>query len=61
MHAIGRLFPRGDRAPAIVPISEGDLAKRLSAHPGLEDWRVGRTQRIARGFYVSQAVEVTRR
>ena len=35
MHAIGRLFPRGDRAPAIVPIAQDDLARRLSERPGL--------------------------
>jgi hypothetical protein len=27
---------------------------------GLADWRSGRTQRIASGFYTSQALEVVR-
>ena len=26
MHAVGRLFPRGDRAPAIVPVAGAHCA-----------------------------------
>lgn len=57
MHAAGRLFPRGDRAPSIEPVREQALVHRLGQHPGLEGWAAGRTQRIACGFYTSQAVE----
>ena len=57
MHAVGRLFPRGDRAPAIAPISERGLA-RLDEHPEARDWRVVAFEPIARGFYISQAMEV---
>ena len=58
MHRVGKLFPRGDRSPAIVPISEERLRRRL---PGMRGWRVGRTARIASGFYTSQAMELVRR
>jgi magnesium-protoporphyrin O-methyltransferase len=58
MHMVGRAFPRGDRAPAIEPISESSLRGRIAASPALAAWRVGRTQRVARGFYTSQAMEL---
>ena len=57
---VGRLFPRKDRAPAIVPISERTLRKHLGREPSLQQWRVGRTQRIASGFYKSQAMELVK-
>jgi magnesium-protoporphyrin O-methyltransferase len=59
MHAVGRLFPRGDRAPAIEPVAERALRRRIAQEPRLEGWRPGRTQRIAHGFYTSQALEIT--
>ncbi|KAA5804025.1 magnesium protoporphyrin IX methyltransferase [Alkalicaulis satelles] len=61
MHAAGKLFPKSDRAPAIVPISEQGLRRRIGAHPGLQDWRIGRTVRIDSFFYISQAMELVRR
>ena len=61
MHAVGKWFPRADRPPAIVPIGGADLARRLSADPDLAGWRQARTHRVSRGFYVSEAVAVTRR
>lgn len=57
MHATGRLFPRGDRAPSIVPVAPQDLQQRLSAAHEMHAWRAGRQQRIASGFYTSQACE----
>jgi len=60
MWAVGRLFPRKDRAPAIEPIAEKALRSRLASEPALKGWRVGRTQRIASGFYKSQAMELVR-
>lgn len=60
MHAVGRLFPRGDRAPAIEPIGERSLRQRLAREPGLEHWTIGRTTRVASGFYISQAMELVR-
>ena len=60
MHAVGRLLPRGHRAPAIEPVAESDLQRRLGADPALADWRAARTLRVACGFYTSQALEVVR-
>jgi magnesium-protoporphyrin O-methyltransferase len=61
MWTVGRLFPRRDRAPAIEPIAEHVLRRRLALEPALQHWRVGRTQRIASGFYKSQALELVRK
>jgi magnesium-protoporphyrin O-methyltransferase len=57
---VGRLFPRRDRAPAIEPLTERALRRRLAAEPALEAWRVGRTHRIVSGFYTSQAMELVK-
>jgi magnesium-protoporphyrin O-methyltransferase len=61
MIAVGRLFPRGDRAPWIEPVAEKRLRAAIAAHPGLAAFRVGRTLRVASGFYTSQALELVRR
>jgi magnesium-protoporphyrin O-methyltransferase len=58
MHAVGKLFPRGDRAPAIVPVAEATLRDALRGAPGLAGWHVARTSRVASGFYTSQAMEL---
>ena len=60
MHLIGRLFPRGDRSPAIVPVTAGKLQALIAAEPALAGWRVGRLQRITSGFYISEAMELVR-
>ena len=60
MHAVGRLFPRGDRAPAIAPIGEAHLRRRIAAEPKLAAWHPDRTDRVAGGFYISQAFELVR-
>jgi magnesium-protoporphyrin O-methyltransferase len=60
MHAAGKLFPRDDRAPAIEPVGQAALVQALQAEPRLAAWRIGRTQRIASGFYTSQALELVR-
>ena len=59
LHAVGSLFPRKDRAPSIVPVAESDLRTRLARHPETQAWRPGRTERVASGFYTSQALELT--
>ncbi len=61
MHALGRCFPRANRAPAIAPVRESRLAALLIATPGLEEWEMQRTRRVQRGFYTSQAVELVHR
>ena len=60
MIAIGRLFPRGDRAPFIQPLPEAGLRAAIEAHPALAAFRIGRSMRIASGFYTSQAMELVR-
>jgi magnesium-protoporphyrin O-methyltransferase len=60
MHAVGQVFPKSDRSPAIVPISEKGLRKRIAEHPQLQGWKVGRTERIDSFFYISQAMELVR-
>jgi magnesium-protoporphyrin O-methyltransferase len=61
MHAVGKLFPRGDRAPAIEPIGEASLFRRLEESLGDRGWSRLRTRRIESGFYKSQALELVRR
>jgi len=60
MHLCGRLFPRGNRAPSIEPVSERWLLRSIDAEPALACWAPGRTRRITSGFYISQALEVMR-
>jgi magnesium-protoporphyrin O-methyltransferase len=59
--AVGKLFPRGDRSPAIVPVGEARLRRLLATEPLLQHWAVARTQRVASGFYTSQALELVRK
>lgn len=56
MHATGKLFPRSDRAPAIVPVPEKRIRQRI-ARAGLP-LAPARTQRVQSGFYTSQALEL---
>ena len=56
MHAVGTLFPHGDRAPAIEPVRERLLRTLIAG--ALPQAQVGRSQRIASGFYTSHALEV---
>jgi magnesium-protoporphyrin O-methyltransferase len=60
MHAVGKLFPRADRAPAIEPVAPVRISRHLARAPELRDWTAGRTQRVNRGFYISQALELVR-
>jgi magnesium-protoporphyrin O-methyltransferase len=60
MHAVGRLFPRSDRAPAIEPVGARSLGKRIASDDALTAWQARRTRRIESGFYKSQALEIVR-
>jgi magnesium-protoporphyrin O-methyltransferase len=60
MHASGKLFPRGDRAPAIQPVSSKRLERMLDSESNLQDWTRGRASRISSSFYISQACELRR-
>jgi len=61
MHAVGTLFPRSDRAPAIEPVAEAHLRRLIAAEPSLSGFAIGHTRRVSRGFYTSQALELVRR
>lgn len=61
MHAVGRLFPRGNRAPAIQPVAAANLQRLVGAHADLAAWRCGRSERVSSGFYKSQMLELERR
>jgi magnesium-protoporphyrin O-methyltransferase len=60
MIGVGRLFPRGNRAPWLEPMAEEKIAALMRTHAALGDWQTGRTQRISSGFYQSQAMEWSR-
>ncbi len=58
MHAVGRIFPRADRAPAIEPLAESRLRECFGAEPRFRGWALGRTRLVTSGFYKSQALEL---
>ena len=58
MIRIGRIFPRGDRAPFIEPVSESNLRVAIANASTLHGWNINRTEKISSGFYTSQAMEV---
>jgi magnesium-protoporphyrin O-methyltransferase len=60
MHALGQLFPRGNRSPAIVPVAVDDMRTQISNSAYLKDWSIGREYRVNRGFYISQVMELVR-
>lgn len=60
MHLAGKFFPRGDRSPAIVPVSGQHLMRLLSGAAG-PGWAEGRRHRVNEAFYISEAREVVRR
>lgn len=54
---VGKLFPRGDKSPAIEPQPPKKLRAALASIEGVE---LGRTHRVATGFYISEAQELLR-
>ena len=56
MLGIGRLFPRSDRSPAILPVR--DRLLRTLVRGALPNARIGRDRRISASFYTSHALEV---
>lgn len=60
MHNVGLLFPRSDRAPAIIPVAKTKLVKLIEADVALDAWQPQRDTRIQSGFYTSHALEVRR-
>lgn len=60
MIAVGRMFPRKDRAPFIEPVGEQTLARLIQVHPDLAAWRPARSLRVSSSFYKSHALELVR-
>jgi len=58
MIAIGRLLPRGDRAPWLEPMAKDKILSLMVQDKTLNAWQAGRTQRVSSGFYKSQALEL---
>jgi magnesium-protoporphyrin O-methyltransferase len=58
MHMVGKIFPRSDRSPRIVPHATSALYKKISRTEGLSGWRLGRNARVSSGFYISHAQEL---
>jgi magnesium-protoporphyrin O-methyltransferase len=54
---VGKMFPRGDKSPAIEPQPPAKLRAALTQLDGI---RLGRNHRVATGFYVSEAQELVR-
>lgn len=61
MHAVGRMFPRRDRAPSIEPVAPDALTRLIAGHDRLGRWQQRQTSRVVSGFYTSQAMELRRR
>lgn len=57
MHATGKLFPKSDRAPAIVPVAEARLTRLLAQR--LPGHGIAASERIVSGFYTSHAMMVS--
>lgn len=56
MHVVGKIFPRSDRSPRIIPHSEARIAKALRKAGVKGAFRP--LDRVAKGFYISQAMEL---
>jgi magnesium-protoporphyrin O-methyltransferase len=54
---VGKLFPRGDKSPAIEPQAPKKLRTALARINGVA---LGRNHRVATGFYISEAQELIR-
>lgn len=54
---VGKLFPRGDKSPAIEPQAPKKLRAALAKIEGV---KLGGTHRVATGFYISEAQELLR-
>jgi magnesium-protoporphyrin O-methyltransferase len=58
--AAGKIFPRGDRSPAIEPAATEALHAAIKAEPTLKGWTIGRDHRVTTAFYKSHAQELRR-
>jgi len=60
-HRVGRWFPRSDRSPTLAPVSQQKIRQALQNTIEKEGLSEGKTVRVSRGFYTSQAWEWLRR
>lgn len=58
MHVVGKVFPRSNRSPRIVPHATASLYDRITRNERLRNWRLGRNERVSSGFYISHAQEL---
>jgi len=56
--ALGKFFPKSERAPAIEPSSEDAICNLISQN--LHGWEISGMKRVSTYFYASQAVELRR-
>ena len=61
MIRFGKIFPKKDRSPFIIPIAEKKLQEQIELSSGLGRWSITFSQRVSSSFYQSQAMELTRR
>lgn len=59
MHKAGKLFPKKDRSPSIVPVAMNKLHKDIDHH--LHGWQCGSDHLTDVGFYKSHAQELLRK
>jgi len=60
MHTIGRIFPRGNRAPALEPVDTEILMRRLGPDALPAGFTPRLLERVESGFYISQPLELAR-
>jgi magnesium-protoporphyrin O-methyltransferase len=60
MISVGRLLPRGDRAPWLEPMAETRIAQLMKTHGALNNWQCTRSHKVSSGFYKSKAMEWVR-
>jgi len=54
MWNIGKLFPRSDRSPIMIPHSAGQISHAMQ---GRTRWRLTSVGRVSSGFYISECLE----
>jgi magnesium-protoporphyrin O-methyltransferase len=59
MLGMGRLFPRDDKSPAILPVRDSLLRKLIQQ--AIPQAQIGRDHRVSASFYTSHAMEVMTR
>jgi magnesium-protoporphyrin O-methyltransferase len=52
---VGKLFPRSDRSPTMIPHSPKRIAEKTALHGGTGS--VSEVERVSRGFYISTCLE----